>query len=333
MATHKVQRMVGVDVSAQWLDAVRGTAEEADQARQFANTAAGHRELVRWATQGRRTARLVLEATGLYSLDVALVLHRSPRVEVMLVNPRVSKVFAQALGQRACTDATAAHSLREYAARMPFTAWEPPSATALAVRTLMRRLVALVEMRVQEANRLHALRATAALPTLVRADLRAHVCELTGRILRLERAAQALVDTEPRLRRRYHQLRSIPGYGQRSALLVLAELVGLPNGLEVRQWVAQAGIDPRPIRSGTSVHPPVRISKRGNVYLRRALFMPALVALRRDPAVARFAADLSARGKRPLQIVVAVMRKHLHAIYGMWRTDTVYDGHKLRRAT
>jgi transposase len=200
------------------------------------------------------------------------------------------------------------------------------------VRTLMRRLVALVEMRVQEANRLHALSRTTALPALVREDLRAHVRDLTRRIRRLELEARQLVESEPGLRARYRHVRSIPGYGQRSALLVLSELVALPTTLDVRQWVAQAGIDPRPIRSGTSVHPPVRISKRGNVYLRRALFMPALVALRRDPAVQRFATDLTARGKRPLQIVVAVMRKHLHAIYGMLRTDTDYDGEKFRRA-
>jgi transposase len=76
----------------------------------------------------------------------------------------------------------------------------------------------------------------------------------------------------------------------------------------------------------------VRISKRGNVYLRRALFMPALVAVRRNPAVQRFAVELTAKGKAPLQVLVAVMRKLLHAIYGMLKTNTDFDGEKFRRS-
>jgi len=332
MAKSTAMRMVGVDVSARWLDAARGAADEAPTGQQFANTAAGQRQLARWATQGGRAARVVLEATGLYSLDVALTLQRTARVEVMVLNPRVSKEFAGAYGQRARTDATAAVSLREFAARMPFTAWVPPSAAALAVRALMRRVVALVEMRVQEANRLHAVERTAALPAVLGEDLRAHQRELTRRLRRLEQEALAVVEAAPELRSRYRRLRSVAGIGQRSALLLLAELAVLPPELGARQWVAHAGIDPRPIRSGSSVHPPVRISKRGNVYLRRALFMPALVAVRCNPAVQRFAAALAPRGKAPLQVLVAVMRKLLHAIYGMLRTDTDFDGEKFRRA-
>ena len=67
-------------------------------------------------------------------------------------------------------------------------------------------------------------------------------------------------------------------------------------------------------------------------YVLGALFMPALVAVRRNAAVQRFAADLTARGKAPLQVLVAVMRKLLHAIYGMLKTDTDFDGEKFRRS-
>jgi len=98
MATSKPMRMVGVDVSATWVEVSRGAADEAVATRQCANTAGGHRELARWLTQGGRRARVVLEATGLYSLDVALTLERTPGIEVMVLNPRVSKEFAGAWG-------------------------------------------------------------------------------------------------------------------------------------------------------------------------------------------------------------------------------------------
>jgi transposase len=332
MAKRKAMRMVGVDVSAAWVDVERAASDEAVERGQWPNTAPGHRQLARWLTRGGRTARVVLEATGLYSLDVALRLQRTRGIEVMMINPRVSKDFAGACGQRARTDATAAARLREFAARMPFVAWEPPSATARALQAVMRRVAALGAMRVQEQNRLHAVSATAALPGAVRADLREHIRALGRRIVRLEREARALVEPAPALRAAYDHLRSVPGIGQRSALAILGEVAGLPRELTVRQWVAQAGLDPRPIRSGSSVHPPVRISKHGNAHLRRVLFMPALVAVRRNPAVQRFATALAAQGKAPLQVLVAVMRKLLHAIYGMLKTDTDFDGEKFRRS-
>ena len=331
MAKATAMRMVGVDVSARWLDVSRGASDEAVERRQVANTSAGHQELVRWVTQRGRRARVVLEATGHYGLDLALLLHRTRAVDVMVINPRVSKEFAGACGQRARTDATAADTLREFATRMEFTPWTPPSATALGLRAIMRRVVALIEMRVQEANRLHAVSVTEALPAVVGTDIRQHLRSLSRQILRLEREARALIEPVPALRAGYDHLCSVKGIGRRSALLLLAEVSVLPPELTVRQWVAYAGLDPRPIQSGSSVRPPVHISKRGPAYLRRALFMPALVAVRRNPPVQQFATELAARGKAPLAVLVAVMRKLLHAIYGMFRSDTDFVPDKFRQ--
>ncbi len=94
---------------------------------------------------------------------------------------------------------------------------------------------------------------SAALPALLRADIQAHIRELTERMRRLEQQARQLVDATPALRRSYQHLRTLKGIGQRSALLILSELAVLPAHLRVRQWVAHSGLDPRPIRSGSSV--------------------------------------------------------------------------------
>lgn len=332
MARSTAVRMVGVDVSARWMDVSRAAADEPVDTRRCANTPSGHRELAGWITHGKRRARVVLEATGTYSLDVAHALQRTAGVEVMVINPRASKEFAGAWGQRARTDQSAAAVLREYAARMPFTPWTPPPEAAAALRTIMRRVVTLIELRTREHNRLHAASATTTLPASVRRNIRQLIRVLGQQIADLEAEARAVVEPAPALRAGFHHLCSIKGIGRRSALLILSEVAVLPPELTARQWVAQAGLDPRPIRSGTSVHPPIHISKRGNAYLRRALFMPALVAVRRNAAVQRFATDLTARGKAPLEVLVAVMRKLLHAIYGMLKSDTDFDGEKFRRS-
>src|SRR6185369_12974393 len=151
------QRWVGVDVSQQSLDVRARTADSAEaRTAQFANTPAGHRQLIKWATKGGRSARVVLEATGLYSLDLALALDAAPRIEVMVVNPRAARKFAEACLQRSSTDATMALALQEYAARMEFVAWVPPSLAVRELRAIARRLAALTVEKTRELNRQHA---------------------------------------------------------------------------------------------------------------------------------------------------------------------------------
>jgi transposase len=77
------------------------------------------------------------------------------------------------------------------------------------------------------------------------------------------------------------------------------------------------------------VHKKTRISKAGNRHLRRALYMPALVAVCREPHFRAYYERLLARGKTKMQALVAVMRKLLHAIYGMFRHQLPFDGSKV----
>ena len=87
--------------------------------------------------------------------------------------------------------------------------------------------------------------------------------------------------------------------------------------------------DPRLFKSGKSVEKRPGISRGGSRHLRRTLYMPALVAVRRDRYLRRFYQNLLARGKARLQAVVAVMQKLLHALFAMFRTNQPYDGSKL----
>jgi Transposase IS116/IS110/IS902 family len=120
-----------------------------------------------------------------------------------------------------------------------------------------------------------------------------------------------------------------PGIGETSALQILGELAVLPDTLDARQWVAFSGLDPRRFKSGTSVEKKPRISRGGSRHLRRALCMPALVAIRFEPYLQGFYQRLLGRGKTPLQAVVAVMRKLLHAFFAMFQFHQPYDGSKL----
>jgi transposase len=319
---------VGIDVSKDVRDVAISRDDGELETAQFANDAAGHRQLVRWLTTRGRTAQVVLESTGTYSLDIALALHQAARIAVMVANPRAVKQFAGALMQRSKTDLTAAVALREYAARMPFVAWQPPAAEVLTLRGIARRIAALVVERTRERNRLHAIQATAERVAVVVRDIEVNLDHLAERIEFLAADAVALIDRHRPLQRAFEQLTSTPGIATHTAIQLLPELLVLPEDMTVRQWVAHAGLDPRACQSGTSVDKPARVSKVGNAHIRRALFMPALVAVRHEPHVQAFFAKLVGRGKTPLQAYVAVMRKLLHAIYGMFATDTTFIAEK-----
>jgi len=297
----------------------------------FPNTPAGHVALRRWLLRSGRPVRACLESTGLYGLDVALALSGlgPPPLEVMVANPRAVRHFATALMERSKTDPLDAVVLREFAARMPFQRWTPPSAAALELHALARRIAALVRMQTAEKNRWHASHASQAIPVAVRRDVARSLRGHRQAVVRLTQEAHRVIARDPRLRQQFALLLTIRGIGETSAVQILAELAVLSPDLEVRQWVAYSGLDPREYRSGRSVHKQVRISKTGNRHLRRALYMPALVAARHQPHRRAFYLGLLTRGKAKLPALVAVMRKLLHAIYGMFRHDQPFDGAKL----
>ena len=297
----------------------------------FANTAAGHQKFIRWATKGARAARVCLEATGIYSLQFALALHDARNVDVMVVNPRAIRDFSRACMQRAKTDAVDAVGILEYLERMPFTAWQPPAPEILQLQAINRRIVQLQTELTREKNRCHAAEFGGASGDAIANDIEVNIRHLERRIERLHDSGLQLVRGVPALASKLAHLVSAKGIGEASAMRLLAELLVLPSDLAAPQWVAHAGLDPRPYESGTSVHRPRRISKVGNRHLRAALYMPALVAIQHDPNVKAFYNKLVGAGKKPMQAVVAVTRKLLHAIWGMLKHDQDFDGNKFFR--
>ena len=319
---------VGVDVDSEELVCAMRRAEERQPLATFANSASGHKKFIRWATKGGRPARVCLEATGIYSLEFALALHHAKNVEVMVVNPRAIKDFGRACMQRAKTDAVDAGGILEYLERMPFAAWQPPAPEILELQAINRRIVQLNTELAREKNRRHASEFAGASAGAIAHDIEINIRHLERRIARMHDSGLQLVRGVPALATKLAHLISTKGIGEVSAMRLLAELLVLPDDLAAPQWVAHAGLDPRPYESGTSVHRPRRITKVGNRHLRAALYMPALVAIQHEPNVKAFYNKLIATGKKPMQAVVAVMRKLLHAIWGMLKHDQDFDGNK-----
>ena len=130
----------GIDVSNATFDIQRRCGEVLSQ-REFSNSRVGHRQAIRWMQRGGEGARICLEATGIYHLQLALALDQAPGIEVMVVNPRASRRFSEAQMVRAKTDKVDAAILLQYVERMPFTAWTAPAEQQLELQCLAHRLV------------------------------------------------------------------------------------------------------------------------------------------------------------------------------------------------
>ena len=319
---------VGIDVSAKVITVIMDHEGDRTKAFELPNDQAGHKKLIRVATQNGLHAKVVLEATGVYSLDLALALHRAKRVDVMVANPRAISQFAGAYLRRSKTDSLDANVIVEFAIRMDFEAWTPSEPHIFDLRAVSRRIEGMVKMATQEKNRLHAATTFDEMSEIVRNDIEVNLRHLERRIDKMREKARELIAQHPDLERAFLHITSVKGIAQSAGIQLLAELAVLPENMDVRQWVAHAGLDPRVFQSGTSIHKPARISRQGNAHIRRALFLPAIVAAQHEPHVKAFYEKLLGRGKTKMQANVAVMRKLLHAIYGMLKHDRDFEGEK-----
>lgn len=272
--------------------------------------------------------RLILEATGVYYLDAALIA-RELGIEVMVLNPKAAHNFAKVLLQRSKTDRLDARVQLEYLKRMPFLQWQAPSRKALELREFGRYLSRLTEAQTASKNQLHALASFEMAPKALRRDLERAIKDMDGRIGRIAAEALKLVRADSSLLAAFDSLDSIIGVGQATAVMMLGEFVVMPREINSRACVSHAGLDVRLHESGSSIHKPGRISKHGNKYLRRLLYMPALSAIVHDPHARAFRDRLVAKGKKKIQALVAVMRKMLTAAWALFRNPGVYDGAKL----
>jgi transposase len=319
--------VAGVEVSAEVLVVALDNGQL--RSSEFPNTAAGHQQLLRFLRKHSSQVRVCLESTGLYGLDAALALHFQPGIQIMVANPRSVRHFAQAMMRRSKTDPLDAQLLAEYARRMPFQPWQPPSPAARQLCALARAIHQLTEINAMQKNQLHAASGTETTPRIVIRELERSLANHRRSIQRLTREALQLIASDRQLEQRFQLLLSFPGIAETSALQLLGELVLLSPGFSVRQWVAYAGLDPRQYTSAKSVEKKVRISKVGNRHLRRALYMPVLVAVRHNPQFRAYYRHLLAQGKPKMVALVAAMRKLLHGIYGVFQSLQPFDANKL----
>lgn len=287
----------------------------------FANTATGFEQLEEWLLrQGVQRVHACLEATGSYGEALALFLHQAGH-SVSVVNPAAIKAFAGSCLSRTKTDRVDAELIARFCLAQEPLAWMPPPTEVRELQALVRRLESLIEMRVAEENRL----SSGLVVEVVRASVEELLTHLNAQIKRTEKLIREHLDQHPTLKRQSELLDSIPGIAATTAALLLSEITDINKYRSARQVAAYAGLVPRERQSGTSVRGRTRLSKIGNARLRRALYFPAITALRCSPFFQSWAKGLQERGKCKMSVICAVMRKLVHVAYGVLKTGKPFD--------
>ena len=313
--------VLGIDVAKDKLDVVLLNEASEEHSGVFANHPKGFQQLHHWLNKRiEGDLHVCLEATGQYGDAVAEFLHQAGYT-VSVVNPARIKAFAASRLSRQKTDQTDARLIALFCQSQHPEAWTPPAPEQRALQAMARYLHDVKAMRQQEHNRLTS--GVSAQPVVQ--GLQQHIAFLDEQIAALEQQIRDHVNRYPHLKQQHDLLDSIPGLGDTSIALLLAEVPNLLAFETAAQLAAYAGVTPRQFRSGTSVHKRTQISKCGNPRLRAALYFPAMVALRHNPVVRAFGERLRANGLPPKAVVVAAIRKLLHLVYGVLKSGRPFD--------
>jgi len=248
----------------------------------FKNTDNGIKSLIDWVADHGHNAdsvRYVMEATGVYHEKLAYVLDESG-FDLSVVLPNKISNFFRTLDINTITDKTASQAIMRFGLERKLDNWNRPKEAYRELKQLTRERDQIVDQRSMVKNQLH-LEKTEATPnerSLKRIAER--IKFLNGQEKEIKMDIAVLLKDHPDIMERIKNICTIPGVGELTAVIVLAETNGFELIRNKKQLTGYAGLDVREKQSGTSVKGKPRISRKGNRHLRKSLHLPSLSSVK-----------------------------------------------------
>jgi transposase len=305
--------VVGIDVAKAVLD---GAVLPSAEMLQVTNDAAGIGQLIK-RLKALGAELVVMEATGGYETAAATAI-AAAGFRLGVVNPRQVRDFAKASGRLAKTDRIDARVIAAFGSAIEPEITCLPDEQASELSELLLRRSQLIDMRVQETNRLGLIRGAS------RKQIKAHIAWLDEAIERLNIDLTAHLRQSPVWREKDDLLRSFKGIGPVSSMTLVSELPELGT-LDRRAIAALVGVAPFNCDSGQ--HRGRRAIWGGRARVRAVLYMAALSAKRTNPVIKAYYEQLVARGKPHKVALVACMRKMLTILNAMVRSGAPWTPH------
>lgn len=312
--------VLGIDISKLKFDVALLLPNNKVKTKHFNNNEAGFASLVEWVNdyveQGERV--VCMEATGSYGEALATYLY-DKGYKVSVVNPAQIKGFGQAQLTRTKTDKADAKLIARFAQALSPAPWQPTPLPIRQLQAFIRRLEALQAMHQQESNRLETA------PGCIQASIETIQAKLAQEIKVLKRQIKDHIDQNPDLHDKKGLLDTIPGIADATIAQILAFIGQVHHFNSAKQFAAFMGLNPKQHTSGSSVQKYTRLSKVGNAKLRKAFYMPAIVAKQHNPLIKIFCERLKAAGKSTMCIIGAAMRKLVHIVYGVLKSGKPFN--------
>ena len=333
-----VKQVVGIDVAQKELVVCLGRIHddlkpELYAFKSFANTVKGIKTFVEWVTKLTDVAlpvRYVMEATGVYHEKLAYFLDEY-NFEVTVVLPNKISNYVRTLEIKTVTDKTASEAIARFGLERHLDQWHRPKKIFKTLRQLTRERGQVIHIRTMIKNQLHAEMAEAE-PNKGSLDrLKKQILFFDKQEKEIKKDLNEILKLDEKLKDSVKLICTITGVGTLTGVTILAETNEFELIRNKRQLTSYAGLDVKEKQSGTSVKGKPKISKRGNKYLRKAMHLPALSAIKHDERFKAVFARLVSKHGIKMKAVVAVQRKLLEMAYTIYKTQKPYDKNYLQK--
>jgi transposase len=324
------KQCIAVDISNESFTACAGLRQDDDTLKfsarkKFTNDRTGHNQLMRW----RRSIAdndiptvFLMEATGVYHERLAYYLHNLEQT-VHVVLPNKSKHYFKSLNVKTKTDSLDARILAQFGLEREHSIWTPPSPVMLELRGLSRYRMQLQDQRTALSNILHSKNRAYGTTALVKKSNERLIRITEQEIKKVGDEMEKLIQSDPELEQRVKKICTIQGVAIQTVLGLIAETDGFTLFHSTKQLTSYSGYDVVHEESGT-IKRKTRISKKGNSYIRRIMYMPAMSASQHVPEFKALRQRILDKTKIPMKAQVAIQRKLLILIYTLWKNGTEY---------
>lgn len=328
----ELKQVVGIDVAQKELVVTLGRmvdnlSIELYAYKVFKNTEEGFVELLDWTkklTNNEVKVHYVMEATGVYHQKFAYYLDKND-YEVCIVLPNKISNYIRTLEIKTITDKTCSQAIAQFGLERKLDLWKRPKSVYKNLQQLTRERDQIVAERVVVKNQLHAEESEAEPNEKSLKRIKARIRFLNTQEKEIKNDINVIVKSDENLKKEIDLICTLPGVGELTAVIVLAETNGFELIKNKRQLTSYAGLDVKEKQSGTSVKGKPRISKKGNRSLRKAMHFPALVAVKWDENFRELYARLVSKHGIKMKALVAVQRKLLEMIYTLFKNKSTYD--------
>lgn len=327
-----LKQSVGIDVSQKELVVCLGKMDaefnpELYAFKVFKNTEHGHQSLLTWVkahTLESVSLRFVMEATGIYHESFAYFLDENG-CDLSVVLPNKISNYIRSLNLNTKTDKSDSKAIAMFGLERKLDNWHRPKKIFSLMKQLTRERDQIVDERTMVKNKTHAEKTEARPNTSSLNRLNERLLLLNKQEKEIKKEIEELIKEDEELHKTINIICTTPGVGLLTASIVLAESNGFELVKNKKQLVSYAGFDIRERQSGTSIKGKPRISKKGNKYIRKAMYFPGWTAIKHDEHFKTiFSRHISKHGIK-MKAGVVIQRKLLEMIYTIYKTGIPYD--------